>query len=291
MYSPTSAAVNRRIKHALTTIDDYWRAFDRHDRRAPNREAPYDLDQVQIEHVYPQRAQRGYEDPTLGELVHDLGNLAFWQGDENRLASNKPYLGEDTDNSKKPDLQGARAELTREAGSHDAWTATLVRERRERMLDRLLWIYDVPPETRAAARLANRKFWLVFHELEPANKLYSDVRGESYHFPRTIPNGSQIQEGDVLLPFCSIDEQNRVFGVGLIGEVQEDSDGYKIAYYSRYIDLDPPTPFSALASEPRGNRRNAINGVTVEVFRMIAARVSDLDALPAVPGFAPTSES
>src|SRR5437016_4857891 len=67
---------------------------------------PYDLDQVQIEHVYPQHPQRGYEDPTLGELVHDLGNLAFWQGDENRLASNKPYLGEDTDNSKKPDLLG-----------------------------------------------------------------------------------------------------------------------------------------------------------------------------------------
>ncbi len=288
-YSPTSAAVNRRIKHALTTIDDYWRAFDRDDRRVPNREAPYDLDQVQVEHVYPQHPQRGHELAELTDLVHDLGNLAFWQGDENRLASNKPYVDEDSDNSKKPDLASAKAALTIEAGSHDAWTAETVRTRRDGLLDRLTWIYQLPEETLAAARLANRKFWVVYHELEPMSQVYSDVKGESYHFPRSIPNGTRIQEGDILLPFCSIQGENRFFGAGLAGEIEEDSEGYKVAYYSRYLDVEPHKPFSELPADPRTNTRNAINAGSVDLFRAVVGEIPNLDSLPAVANFANSS--
>ena len=280
-YSPSSSKNNRRIKHALTTIDDYWTAYDRwaevgKEKRVPSQEAPYDLDQVQIEHVYPQRPRDGQQDAKLDEFVHDLGNLAFWQGNENERASNKPYA------EKSPDLRSARAHLTQEAGSYDSWTTDVVLARRQMLIDRLVWIYEFPVAAVEAARLASRGFWLAYHKLDDGTNEYQDVMGESYHYPKSIPNGSTVTAGDYIFLFSRYGDSNKIFGVGLIGEVLEDDEGYRTAYYSHYLSFDDPVEFGSLDHEPRSNKRNAINAIPLDLAESLLPEGASLESLPEI---------
>ncbi len=94
-YSNSSQRVN--IKELLTTLEDHraWLAKPGAKQAGatprPSMSKVIDLDEVTIEHIYPQNAAAGDKDASLEPLKHWLPNLTFFGPKDNSTAGNKPF--------------------------------------------------------------------------------------------------------------------------------------------------------------------------------------------------------
>lgn len=112
------------IKHFLTTIEDYEEWFSSGasgKRRVKTKATVFDLDQVNIEHIYPQNAE--VVDPKLEERKHELGNLTPLDDRDGGKASNSPFA------QKRPIYDKSRFAVTAPLGALPAWNDSSVTTR------------------------------------------------------------------------------------------------------------------------------------------------------------------
>jgi Protein of unknown function (DUF1524) len=85
------SATKANIRHLLTTIEDHrpWLRQGAHGSPKPSMLSVTDMEQVTIEHIYPQSAHP--VDPQLAPNVHRLGNLSYWGPDDNAAAENSSF--------------------------------------------------------------------------------------------------------------------------------------------------------------------------------------------------------
>lgn len=131
------AVQNRRTRHFLTTIDDFaaWVRGGSKGKPVADKVAAYDLNQIDIEHVYPQNPVT--QDPDLDPLKHDVGNLTFWGPADNKAASNSDFA------TKKDFYEHSSVTMTRELAARDDWTSDQVESRREILVDAAAEVFRI----------------------------------------------------------------------------------------------------------------------------------------------------
>ena len=261
------------IRHFLTTLDDYepWLRAGASGPPTPDTIATFDLQAIQIEHIYPQRPRERI--PALNSLVHDLGNLTFWAPDDNRSASNAPF------SEKRPKYLASRVDMTKAVGANEEWTPEVLRARQELLLEKAAKVFSfkLPAPTRVVSPETGVVAWFV--QQNPDSR-YRDREGEVYDYPYSIPNAQQIVPADVLVCYRAqrvSTEDERIFGVGRVGTVVPDGDRL-LAVYDRYLGLEPPLSFADIGGDPRNNRRNAINQTEPRVIEQLMS-LTGLDTL------------
>lgn len=139
-YSTTTAQ-RKIVKHLLTTLDDYypWKREDVTGDLVPTAMGHYDLDAIEIEHIYPQNPPASERVPALEDVKHDLGNLTFWDPSDNKDAGNGSYAG-----VKRPLYEASKVELNKHlAKVYLTWTRDDLEQRTNELVDATLAIYDV----------------------------------------------------------------------------------------------------------------------------------------------------
>jgi len=134
-YSQSSQ--RRIIKHFLTTLEDHYMWFKNGapGKPKPDRTASFDLNQISIEHIYPQNAVTPIQ--ALEPLKHDIGNLTFWAPNDNRAAGNLPFV------DKRERYAESAVRLTRELANLCDWTEQSLNERRERLIEMALKVFAI----------------------------------------------------------------------------------------------------------------------------------------------------
>ncbi|MEI8306241.1 MAG: DUF262 domain-containing HNH endonuclease family protein [Chloroflexales bacterium] len=134
-YSEKSSQQNRVIKHFLTTLEDYqeWLNTGASGRpRKKDQTKCFDLNQVTIEHIYPQNSSNPL--PDLVQRKHYLGNLTVL-GPENSGLGNKPFL------SKIGEYAKSHISMTRALSNLPDWTADSIGKRQEELVRQALKVY------------------------------------------------------------------------------------------------------------------------------------------------------
>ena len=106
--------------------------------------------------------------------------------------------------------------------------------------------------------------WMV---LQNPDSIYADVEAECYEYPRSIPNGARIDEGDYLI--CTLAKKNskdgkRIIGIGRINRISEyviDGKKMRKAFYDWYRSFPEPKTFKFIGGDPRNNIYNAMNSI------------------------------
>lgn len=127
------------IRHFLTTVEDYSDWFDAGATGKPqpkDRTRVFDLDSVNIEHVYPQHPDNAVR--RLEALKHSLGNLTALDQDEGRRAGNKEFA------DKAAIYRHSEFKITRRLGRLKKWDEAAMARRVEYYSDRAAKIFVVP---------------------------------------------------------------------------------------------------------------------------------------------------
>ena len=122
-YDGGNAAKNN-VRHLLVTIEDHrpWLRQGAQGVPKPSMLAVTDMEQVTIEHIYPQGANPA--DPQLASNVHRLGNLSYWGPDDNAAAENSPFA------VKKAAYAASKVTLNRDLADLPTWDLAAL-DRRE----------------------------------------------------------------------------------------------------------------------------------------------------------------
>lgn len=130
------------------------------------------------------------------------------------------------------------------------------------------------------------KAWMV---LQSPESIYADVETECYEYPRSIPNGARVSEGDYLI--CTLPKKNstagkRIIGVGRINRIIEyNTKGKKMrrAFYDWYRSFQEPKTFEFIGGDPRNNIYNAMNSIPSNrvngIINLFLGEFSDDDQL------------
>ena len=116
----------KKIRYFLTTIEDYYGWYyssKRTEVPKPNMSIQYNLDNIEIEHIYPQNASN--EKIELESVKHNIGNLTFWSPYDNKVASNNSF------NEKKPFYTNSNIAFNRLLGEYDEWNLETLQSRTE----------------------------------------------------------------------------------------------------------------------------------------------------------------
>lgn len=119
-----NAARRKLIKHFLTTLNDYEEWFGKGATGKPTvkaKAAVYDLDQVNIEHIYPQNPK--YQNAKLDEVKHALGNLTALDDRDGQIAGNESF------SKKRPIYKKSLFQITRPLAKLTKWDAVAVSKR------------------------------------------------------------------------------------------------------------------------------------------------------------------
>ncbi|MEV8634574.1 DUF262 domain-containing HNH endonuclease family protein [Streptosporangium sp. NPDC051023] len=119
------------IREFLTTIDDYWTWLRQGGQGSPKFSSGVvvDIEQVTIEHIYPQNPPAMQKNAVLEDLKHRLGNLSYWDPRDNVTAGNKPF------SEKKAQFLLSKSSMTQALGSLPAWDAGQYNSRLRSLLD------------------------------------------------------------------------------------------------------------------------------------------------------------
>ncbi|MGH2594715.1 MAG: DUF262 domain-containing protein [Actinomycetota bacterium] len=264
------------IKHFLTTLDDYAASLESDGDPQPDTVSVYDLQAIEVEHIYPQRPRVKVSD--LDSHVHALGNLTFWSPTDNKAASNAPF------EDKKPIYLQSRIRMTRDVGESADWTLATLLNRQETLVNRALAVFAFKmPLADVSDVSGTGAVWFV--QQNPDSR-YNDREGELYDYPNSIPNGQQIGPGHILICYRAkrvAVGDGRIFGIGQVERILPDGDRL-LAVYGRYVQLDPLRSFDEIGGDPRNNRRNAINSVDADVLTRLLEplglqRVEDIELI------------
>jgi hypothetical protein len=138
-YREGAPAENRRIKHFLTTLEDYysWWKGGASGKPSPTKHSVFDFKQTNLEHVYPQNPQPGDEDAALDVVINDLGNLTLLDEGDGVVAGNESFV------QKQPIYQISKIALSRELADEQQWTINEVEKRADQYVEMALKIFVV----------------------------------------------------------------------------------------------------------------------------------------------------
>lgn len=277
-----SSPTNRVVKHALTTVDDYWKGLHdhpttRHPELKPGVETAYDLSQVQIEHVYPQEPQVGHREAALDAVVHQVGNLTFLSSADNIGVSNKPFI------EKRTGYRTASSRMTRALADEMTWSSTMVSNRGDQLVGYLKRIYALSEDALSGV-VAHRAHWLVSQNDGP--NPYGDVFGQQYGYRAKLPNGRRVKAGDIavimILGPKKSERLRQIAGIAEIANIAADDDGTRRAIFSRFFELPRWIHIDSLTEDPRSNRQHSINRVSAEFVEQFLPEDMSLGDLPEV---------
>lgn len=122
------SAVKANIRHLLTTIEDHrpWLRQGAQGRPKPCMLAVTDMEQVTIEHIYPQSANP--KEQKLEPEVNRLGNLSYWGPDDNRAAGNLPF------HSKKSSYAASSVTLNQDLAKLPYWDLAALNARENELI-------------------------------------------------------------------------------------------------------------------------------------------------------------
>lgn len=140
-YQEKSSAQKKRIKHFLTTVEDYWSWLQgpAQGNPVPNKMSLFDLGSgaISIEHIYPQNPKSEQVDSGLGNLKHTLGNLSFWGPRDNSKATNLPFSEKVTEYSK------SQVQMNRELAKNRDWKVDALLRRQADLVEMGLKLFRV----------------------------------------------------------------------------------------------------------------------------------------------------
>jgi len=122
------------------------------------------------------------------------------------------------------------------------------------------------------------RIWLVSQK---DGSGYADEDGRKYHFPTHIHNGQQVQAGDLVFCYRTLDSKETdkgcLFGVGRVSRREDKSDGKEAdIYFDPFIAFAPSIPLKSVG-DPRSGARNSIEAVSAawaaDVLRVAGLRV------------------
>jgi hypothetical protein len=276
------------MKHFLTTLDDYaaWWQRGADGDPSPARMHDWDLGQIEIEHVYPQRPKAGERVDSLDPFTHMIGNLTIWAPGDNRAASNDRF------ELKKPNYATSQSQLTQSLGHLDDWTNAERLARQADMIDLAVRVFNVDGLVESPATVAGVTPELVGSETrrwfvqQNDDSIYRDSDGELYDYPYGIANAQRIAVGDMVVCYVAArhaPDGRRITGIGRVDRIVGDGDRL-LAVYDRYFPFAEALTFDQIGGDPRSNQRNAINPLPEDAARLVIAEagVSSLDDLPNV---------
>lgn len=126
-----NTAARALIKHFLTTIDDHLAWFNKGAKGEPkpDKSRLFALDQVSIEHIYPQSPLPSDRDANLEPYIHTIGNLSIWGPEENSHAGNQNF-------SRKRQLyKSSSVLLNRELSDLPTWDQHNLLNREKRLFE------------------------------------------------------------------------------------------------------------------------------------------------------------
>jgi len=133
-----SAPRKRLIRHFLTTLEDYevWYAGGaKGTRKVEDKTRVFDLNHVNIEHIYPQNAKT--VDKALENLTNALGNLTALDETEGGKAGNDEFL------DKKPVYAKSAFRISQELANIPDWDPTELQSRFDFYADRAKRIFII----------------------------------------------------------------------------------------------------------------------------------------------------
>ena len=136
-YSQSS---NRRlIGYFLSTLESYRQWFEQgaHGTPRPDRMILYTLDNITIEHIYPQNPPANLIDQSIHDVKHQIGNLTFWGPNDNRAAGNESFI------AKKARYANSNVGLTRELSNLNGWSKQEFDTRQQRLLEMAKKIFKI----------------------------------------------------------------------------------------------------------------------------------------------------
>ncbi|WP_380145119.1 DUF262 domain-containing protein [Kroppenstedtia eburnea] len=115
----------KKVRYLLLTIEYFFKSYtkDMNFVPSPCKDVIYSIDQIQIEHIYPQNPKTRSAD--MEKLKNNLGNLSFWSPSDNWKASNKHFL------EKRNSYQRSNVAITRELYNYPDWNSTTIDERQQ----------------------------------------------------------------------------------------------------------------------------------------------------------------
>lgn len=127
----------RLIKHFLTTLEDYYDWFKNGYVGQPktSRIASFDINQISIEHIYPQKSQTPIDN--LEQLKHQIGNLTCWAPHDNKVENNNPF------DNKKTRYSQSQFLLTRELSSIPDLNKDELIKREEKLIKIALKLFTI----------------------------------------------------------------------------------------------------------------------------------------------------
>lgn len=103
-----------------------------------------------------------------------------------------------------------------------------------------------------------QRCWLLMAKQQ--SDIYGDIDGKRYHYPTSIPNGRQLQPGDVIvtarIKTAGTPDAGCITGVGRVGRIVEGKDSTRYAYFDRFVRTDPP-----INLEDFGDPRSNVNSI------------------------------
>ncbi|WP_430966719.1 HNH endonuclease [Spongiimicrobium sp. 2-473A-2-J] len=126
--------------------------------------------------------------------------------------------------------------------------------------------------------------WLVLHKKHSG---YGDVVGETYVYPKGIPNSRQIRVNDFIV-FCltkkSASDDKRILGYGRINNIELkpplESDIRKRERYAAHLvdykKFDPALSFNDIGGDPRTNSTNSISKIDIRFDEFSTKKVDSI---------------
>ena len=132
-----SRSTSPMILYFLSTLEDYRDWYNAGAKSTPRRNATgvYDISTLEVEHIYPQTPKIVNQD--LEPLKHDLGNLSFLSPQDNKSVRNADF------STKKVHYSNSNVSLNRDLGNLDSWSARIVNERREKLIEMAVKVFTV----------------------------------------------------------------------------------------------------------------------------------------------------
>ena len=130
----------KKMRYFLTTLEDHYSWYTQTNRPQiprPSMNVLYNLDNLEIEHVYPQNASQ--QIASLEPLKNTIGNLTFWSPNDNKIAGNNPFT------QKQIYYQKSNIAITRILGNLRDWDVTTIEERKNFYIDIAQHVFNIYP--------------------------------------------------------------------------------------------------------------------------------------------------
>lgn len=138
VYQPNAS--NKYLKYFLSTLEHYQAWYSSGGQGQPKckeKSRVFDLNQLTIEHIYPQSPFPAQSNSSLKPMVNLLGNLTLLGPEDNDKASNKSF------EHKKVVFQGSSMQLNKEIAKNRSWNVVNLKKRTKVLCDLAIAVYKL----------------------------------------------------------------------------------------------------------------------------------------------------